>query len=88
VNFGANPTVATEKAYPRPCRWQSEVLHKAIIWGETAPGPHAPQEGYWGADPEYSYTKGGLPYPGNHVGSKKSGSQLLRRDKDSILLTI
>jgi hypothetical protein len=24
----ANPTVTTEKAYPRPCRWQAAVRHR------------------------------------------------------------
>ena len=55
VKFKANPTVTTEKAYPRPCRWQSEVRHKAENRGTAAPCPQAPPEGCCYADPEYSW---------------------------------
>jgi hypothetical protein len=39
VGFKAKPNVTTEKAYPRPYRWQSKVRHKAGNGGEAAHGP-------------------------------------------------
>jgi hypothetical protein len=46
VGFKVNQTVTTEKAYPKPCRWQPKVRHKAGNGGKASRCPRSLQEGY------------------------------------------